>query len=239
MTMPNSTGYLDPDSGYVLPPDSGTWTTAATWNSFTQWAMLPGTLVWAVEPVDLGSVKTFNLKIQTEAVGLVSYNIYTSNTGAFAGEETITAIAQGATGVTAFTARFVWIEVTVTRTAGTNILYSVDFAISEKPNKFSLNDVNTATLGGSTSARTLTLPKTVSGVTNIQITPKTVSNYQLDVYVTDYPTCNTVIPRVLSKTSPYQIALIGLDNIARDAVVDLLVEYLPEGYMSGNNLLVR
>jgi hypothetical protein len=239
MTMPNSTGYLDPDSGYVLPADSGTWTTAATWNAFTSWAMSPSTLVWAVEPVDLGSVKTFNLKIQTEAVGLVSYNIYTSTTGAFAGEETITSIAQGATGVAAFTGRFVWIEVTVTRTAGVNVLYSIDFSITEQANKFSLNDVDTSTLSGTSAARTLTLPKTVSSVTNIQITPKTVANYTLLTYVTDYPTCNTVLPRVLSKTTPYQIALVGLDNVPRDAIVDLLVEYLPEGYMSGNNLLVR
>ena len=239
MTMPNSTGYLDPDSGQVLPPDTGAWTTAATWDAFTSWAMLPGTLVWAIEPVDLGEIKTFNLKIQADAVGLVSYAIYTSNTGAFAGEETITTINQGATGISAFTARYVWIEVTVTRTAGVNVLNSVDFAISERPNKFSLNNIDTSTLAGTASARTLVLPKTVSAVTNIQITPKTVPNYQLDVYVTDYPTCATVIPRVLSKTAPYQIALIGLDNIARDAVVDLLVEYLPEGYMSGNNLLVR
>lgn len=237
--MPASTGYLDPDSGQVLPPDTGAWTTAATWSAFTSWAMLPGTLVWAVEPLDLGSVQTFALRIETDAVGLVSYTIYTSTTGAFAGEETITSIAQGATGVAAFTGRFVWIEVTVTKTAGVNVLNSVNFSIVQRVNKFSLNDVDTSTLSGTSSARTLVLPKTVSSVTNIQITPKTVANYTLLTYVTDYPTSNTVIPRVLSKTSPYQIALVGLDNVPRNAVVDILVEYLPEGYMSGNNLLVR
>jgi hypothetical protein len=239
MTTPSSNGILDLDAGVVLPPDSGTWTTASTWNTFTQWAMTPGTLTWAVDPVDLGSVQTFALQIETNAVGLVSYRIFTSSTGEFAGEETITSIAQGATGIASFTGRFVWIEVTVTKTAGVNVLNSVNFSVVQRVNKFSLNDVDTSTLGGTSSARTLTLPKSVSGVTNIQITPKTVANYQLDMYVTDYPTCNTVLPRVLSKTSPYQIALIGLDNKPRDAVVDLLVEYLPEGYMSGNNLLVR
>jgi hypothetical protein len=237
---PSPNGIFDPELGYVLPPDSSTWATGpATWNNFVQWSMSPGTLIWATDIIDLGISKTFNLKIITLAEGRVEYNVYTSNTGAFAGEETITAISTGESGVAAFTGQYVWIEAFVYATGGVNVLYGIEYEISERPNKFSLNDVNTATLGGSVSARTLTLPKTVSGVTNIQITPKTVSNYQLDVYVTDYPTCNTVIPRVLSKTSPYQIALIGLDNIARDAVVDLLVEYLPEGYMSGNNLLVR
>jgi hypothetical protein len=239
MTAPNPNGILDPESGVVLPPDTGTWTSASTWNDFSQWSMTPGTLVWALDLIDLGSVKTFNLKIQTSAVGSVSYKIYTSNTGAFGGEETITTINPGDSGVAAFTGQYVWIEVTVTRTAGTNILSKVDYSISDTANKFSLNNIDTSTLGGSVSARTLTLPKAVSAVTNIQITPRTVANYTLQTYVTDYPTCNTVLPRVLSKTSPYQIALMGLDNVPRDAIVDVLVEYLPEGYMSGNDLLVR
>jgi hypothetical protein len=240
MTTPAPNGIFDQELGYILPPDVGTWTTAATWTDFVQWNMLPASpLIWALDIVDLGSVKKFNLKIVTDADGRVEYKIYTSNTGAFAGEETITTVSTGSTGIAAFTGRYVWIEVFVYATGGVNVLYGVEYSISEEVNKFSLNDIDTSTLGGSASARTLVLPKAVSGVTNIQITPKTVSNYQLDVYVTDYPTCSTVIPRILSKTSPYQIALIGLDNIARDAVVDVLVEYLPEGYMSGNNLLVR
>jgi hypothetical protein len=196
-------------------------------------------LIWAVDPVDLGTSKTFNLRIQTVADGLVSYKIYTSDTGAFAGEETITTINPGDSGVAAFSGRYLWIEVFVAATSGVNVLYGIEYAISEKPNKFSLNNVDTSTLSGTSSARTLELPKAVSGVTNIQITPRTVANYTLQTYVTDYPTCNTVLPRVLSKTAPYQIALMGLDNVPRDAIVDLLVEYLPEGYMSGNNLLVR
>jgi hypothetical protein len=92
-------------------------------------------------------------------------------------------------------------------------LYGIEYAITEQANKFSLNNIDTATLGGTSAARTLVLPKPVSGVTNIQITPKTVANYTLQTYVTDYPTCNTVLPRVVSKTSPYQIALVGLDNV--------------------------
>lgn len=240
MTTPTPNGIFDLDLGYVTAPDTGQWTTVATWADFVQWSMVPASpLIWALDIVDLGAVKTFNLKLITNADGLVSYKIYTSTTGAFAGEEVITTISQNATSIASFSGRYVWIEVFVTATGGPAVLYGVEYEISEQVNKFSLNDIDTATLGGTVAARTLTLPKAVSGVTNIQITPKTVSNYQLDVYVTDYPTCNTVIPRVLSKSSPYQIALIGLDNIARDALVDILVEYLPEGYMSGNNLLVR
>lgn len=240
MTTPNPNGIFDEVLGYVVPPDSGDWTTAATWDQFAQWAMVPASpLIWATDIIDLGSSKTFNLKIITSAEGRVEYNVYTSDTGAFDGEETITAIATGDSGIAAFTGQYVWIEIFVYATGGTNVLYGVEYEITEQTNKFSLNNVDTSTLSGSSSARTLTLPKAVSGVTNIQITPKTVTNYTLQTYVTDYPTCNTVLPRVISKTSPYQIALVGLDNVPRDAVVDILVEYLPEGYMNGNNLLVR
>lgn len=240
MTTPAPNGLFDANLGYVIPPDAGEWTTVSTWADFVQWSMVPASpLIWALDIVDLGEIKTFNLKLITDADGLVSYKIYTSDTGAFAGEETVTTINQNASNITAFTGRYVWIEVFVAATGGPAVLYGVEFEITEQVNKFSLNNIDTSTLGGTASARTLVLPKAVSGVTNIQITPKSVPNYQLDVYVTDYPTCNTVLPRVVSKTSPYQIALIGLDNIARDAVVDILVEYLPEGYMSGNNLLVR
>jgi len=240
MTTPSPNGIFDAELGYVLPPDTGTWTTVSTWADLVQWAMVPASpLRWALDLVDLGSVKTFNLKIITSAEGRVEYRIYTSDTGAFAGEETITDIATGDSAIPAFTAQFVWIEVFVYQTSGVNVLLGVEFEITEQANRFSLNNVDTSTLAGTAAARTLSLPKPVSGVTNIQITPKTVANYTLQTYVTDYPTANTVIPRVISKTSPYQIALIGLDNVPRDAIVDLLVEYLPEGYMSGNNLLVR
>jgi hypothetical protein len=240
MTMPTPNGIFDSALGYVIPPDSGGWDDAASWDNFRQWAQQPANpLIWALDPLDLGEIKTFNLKLITSAQGLVEYKIYVSNTGQFEGEETVTTIAQGAANVPAFTGQFVWIEVFVYRTGATNVLYGIEYEISEKPNKFSINNVNTSSLAGTSAARTLTLPKPVSAITNIQITPRQVSDYNLDVYVTDYPVCNTVLPRVITKTEPYQIALIGLDNKPRDAVVDLLVEYLPEGYMQGNNLLVR
>jgi hypothetical protein len=240
MTTPSPTGIFDQQLGYVVAPSTGQWSNLSTWSAWDTWDMFPAsTLVWALDIVDLGSVKTFNLKLICNCDGLASYKIYLSDTGAFSGEETIIEIDQGDTGIAAFTGRYVWIEVTVTSTGGAPILYGIEYAITEEANKFSLNNIDTSTLGGTVSARTLTLPKPVSGITNIQITPRTVANYTLQTYVTDYPTCNTVLPRVISKTSPYQIALMGLDNVPRDAIVDIIVEYLPEGYMAGNNLLVR
>jgi len=240
MTTPAPNGIFDQVLGYVLPPDSGTWATSpSTWDDFTQWAMQPGTLIWATDIIDLKTVKTFNLKIQTVANGRVEYNVYTSDTGAFAGEETITSIATGDDGIPGFTGQYVWIEIFVYNTGGVNILQGVEYEVSEQANKFSLYDINTSTLGGTVAARQLVLPKSVASVTNIQITPHEVSAYPLDVYVTNTPTSTYVVPKVISKGGTPTFALIGMDNHTRDGVVDITVEYLPEGYMSGNNLLVR
>jgi len=241
MTMPNSNGILDLEVGQVFPPDTGTWTTPATWDDFTQWITQPDTLTYALEPIDLVSVKNFCLKIQTDAVGLVSYRIFASNTGEFNGEETITTINQGDTSIPAFTAQYVWIEITVEQTAGVNVLNNVVYNIVERINKFSVNNVNTADINdGSSQGYVLPLTRSVGTITNVQITPQEVQPFQLDVYVTDYPTSTLVIPHVTAKTSnSVSFALYGLDNKPRDAIVDVLIEYLPEMYMDGNALLVR
>lgn len=239
MTTPAPNGIFDPNLNYVLPPNTGTWADLDTWNTFTQWTMEPvSPLRWSTEIVDLVESKTFNLRIQTQANGQVGYKIYTSDTGAFAGEETITEIEPGDSGIGAFSGRFVWIEALVYVTAGVNILEGIEFAVSEQSNSFSINNIDSSTLNGTVSAREITDASDVS-VTNIQITPRAVPAYNLDLYVSNTPTSVTVIPRVISKSSPPTFALVGLDNQPRDAIVDIVVEYLPESYMSGNNLLVR
>jgi hypothetical protein len=101
-------------------------------------------------------------------------------------------------------------------------------------------NVVTSALPGTISARQLTLTRNYSAITDIDIKTQAVTAYNLDVYVTDYISCTTVIPRVVSKnkTTP-TIALIGLDNVPRDGTVDITITGLPEQYMSGNNLLVK
>jgi len=239
--MLSTNSYYDAVLDAVLPNDTGHWSDVTTWDSFTDWFINPvNPLVWLLEPTDLGAVKSFNLKIITVARGNVDYVVYTSNTGLFDGEETTTTILNGATGVAGFTTRYVWIAVKVNGNAGTPLLYGVEYIISESGgNSLALSDIDTSTLSGSSSARTLSIGRTIGAITNIQITPKTVSSYAVDLYVSSSATSNTVIPRIISKGTSPVFALVGIDNQPRDAVVDIVVQYLPEGYMSGNNLLVR
>lgn len=238
MITPN--GVFDFDNQVVTAPSTGTWADLTTWAAWTNYATsTASSMTWLLDPVDLGEVKQFCLTINTQTNGIADYYVYTSNTGAFAGEETETIILAEATGVAAFSARFYQVGVSVERLADPQQITGIEVRVVQTRNNFSLDNIDTSTLTGTSAARTLTLPRPVTGVTNIQITPKTVTSYNLDVYVTDYPACTTVIPRVLTKTSPYQIALLGLDNKPRDAIVDILVEYLPEMYRDGNALRVR
>ena len=241
MALPANTGTLDQELSQVLPNNTGTWADLTTWADWTTWITEPVAVMTYVGPVtDLITVRGYCLKIITDAVGTVSYDVYTSNTGAFAGEETVTTIASGDDSVPSFNSRYFAVAVKVAQTAGLNVLNSFEITTTDQTVNMDLNSVDTSTLAGTSSARTLVLPRSVSQIIDLQVTPQAVTAYNLDVYVTDYPSCTTVIPRVVSKSiATPQIALIGLDNIARDAVVDVHIRALPEQYMSGNNLLVR
>lgn len=241
MALPANTGTLDQELSQVLPNNTGTWADLTTWADWTTWITEPVAVMTYVGPVtDLITVRGYCLKIITDAVGTVSYDVYTSNTGAFAGEETVTTIASGDLSVPSFNSRYFAVAVKVAQTAGLNVLNSFEITTTDQTVNMDLNSVDTSTLAGTSSARTLVLPRSVSQIIDLQVTPQAVTAYNLDVYVTDYPSCTTVIPRVVSKSiATPQIALIGLDNIARDAVVDVHIRALPEQYMSGNNLLVR
>jgi hypothetical protein len=241
MALPANTGYLDLDQGIVFPNSTGEWSDYTSWDSFTSWTGTPADpLIWVSDIVDLGEVRSFCLKIITEAQGEVSYDVYISTTGAFDGEETLTSIAHGATGVASFTARWFAVAVKVAATSGVNILNGFEITATEQTITFDYNSLDTSTLSGTSADRTLTLKRVVSQVVDLQITPQAVTAYNLDVYVTNTPTSTTVIPRIISKgTSTVNFALVGVDNQPRDALVDIKVTATPEQYMQGNNLLVR
>ena len=109
MALPANTGTLDIELSQVLPNNTGTWADVTTWEAWTTWTTEPvSTMTYVGDIVDLATVRGYCLKIITDAVGIVSYDVYTSDTGAFAGEETVTSIASGATSVPSFTSIIVY-----------------------------------------------------------------------------------------------------------------------------------
>lgn len=242
MALPANTGYLDEAQGIVFPMDTGTWSDQTSWDTFTSWASEPADpLIYVSDIIDLGQVRSICLKIVTDAQGEVSYDIYTSSTGAFAGEETLTAIAHGATAVPSFNTRFFAVAVKVAKTAGINILRGFEITATEQTVTLNYNSLDTSTLSGTVSARTVTLSRTLSQIVSAQITAHALSPaYDFDVYITDTPTSTTLVPRIITKgTTTLTFALTGLDNNDRDGLVDIHIVGMPEQYMSGNNLLVR
>ena len=85
--MITQNGILDYSTNEVYPTDTTKWSDLTTWDSFTSWYMTPILpLVYYANLVDVGVKQDYNLIINTTAVGSVSYAVYTSDTGQYAGE---------------------------------------------------------------------------------------------------------------------------------------------------------
>ncbi|CAB4153800.1 hypothetical protein UFOVP641_27 [uncultured Caudovirales phage] len=240
MITPN--GLLNIDENRVYPVDTGQWSSLSSWDNWTNWyidAQYP--LIWRTVVEDIGQQRDFNMKIETATNGSVEYDIYTSTTGLFTGEETHVNVPQGATNVPGFSGSYYVVAISVMPLAGQlATIDGINFIVTNRPITQIITNLNTSTAGGTISARPIPILRNFSIISQIDIKVQQVTSYNLDVYVTDYINCTTLIPRVVSKdrTSP-TIALIGLDNVPRNGTVDISVTGLPEQYMSGNSLLVK
>jgi len=240
MALPTVTGIINHLNNTIEPQNTGDWTDlGATWATSETWNPTATSFVWISELIELASSQTVNIVVEAQSDSTVEYDVYASDTGYFAGEETVTSISAGDTGIDAFSGRWFFVVATVTNTNSLPVLENfVTRTQVNKSTKIKLADIDTSTLGGTVNARELDFGRIASGVRNIQITVKEVSDFTLESYVTDYPNSTTLIPRIVSKTGG-TIALVGLDNVPRDGIIDVVAEILPEQYMDGNNLRVR
>lgn len=240
MAVPAQRSLLEDNIGIVVPWDTGTWADWSTWNGQSHWISAPeDNLIWLIDRVDLERETYFNLTITTQAVGRVSYKVYTSTTGAFAGEETETVIDYNSTNIAAFYGRYYMIAVYVANIDNLQILQNVEVNANTNTYQISRSGVNTNTFAGSTSARQIPLSRNVSHIWSISVQPQATS-YTQDVYVTEYPAATTLIPTVVSKSrSAPSIKLIGIDNVPRDAVIDYELTVMPEQSMLNGNLVSR
>lgn len=237
MIEPNAT--LDEQRQVLTAPNLGTWDDELTWQDWTSWVNEPSDeLIYLLDPVDLGSVQEFCFSIQTQVNGIVDYYIYTSTTGLFDGEEVELEILSEDQGIPGFQTQFYQVGLIVTRVSGPIEVQAITVRLLTQRNTLRLDNVNTSTLAGSATERTLVLPKPIGLITNIQITPKSVTAYIPDFYVSTVSSSTHVTGLVVNKNTP-SVALIGIDGQPRDAVVDIILEFLPEQFMSGTNLLVR
>lgn len=244
--MDNPKGFYDQNTQTIVPDSTSTWDGLAstTWDSWTEWAYSTDTqIIWQVPDIQLGYYPaTVNLEITCVSNGEVSYKVYGSDNGGFGGEEVETVVAHTAASVPAFKYRFLRVFVYANELNNETVTISKIDVKAKTPvaTELIINDLDSATCAGTNLARVIPLPRTVGTILDIKVTPREVTPYNLDVYVTNTPTSTYVIPKVISKsnTSP-TFALVGLDNQPRDAVVDIIIKSLPNTYMNGNNLVIE
>ena len=227
-------GILDTVSGTIKAAGVSRWNNYTSWNNFSDYRGILTEIIWTAPLIDVGELKYFTINTDAEFDGTMSYEIYTSVTGIFQGEETKTTVVNGDFDISAFYGRYVYITA---RVSG-NELRKLDITTSSVTQTQTLRDVDTSTLDGTISARVIPLTRPVSRVMNIVISPKTTTAYAVDLYVSSTATSQVVIPMVVSKSSTAPtFALYGLDNQARNGIVDINLEVLPRQIMTAGNIV--
>lgn len=240
MALKSPNYRFDFTTGQVFPTGTTTWTSSSTWGDWKNWNKDYSTqVVYYIGVISIDAIpRTFNLNIQTDSNSQISYEVYTSTTGAFAGEETVTAIDPGDTGITGFYGSHLMVAIIADSLGELPIINSIQYQYSSSGEKqLSYSQVDTSTLSGTSSARTLNLGTSIGGIVEIKIQPYETTAYALDVYVTNTATSTYLIPKVIgSNATSVTFALVGVDNHPRDGIVDIGLKTLPLQYMDGNNL---
>jgi len=230
-----SNGIIDIVTGAIKAQGRSRWGNIKKWSSFINYITERDPIKWTAPVLDLGSVDYFNLEVTTEFDGTLKFFVHVSETGEFAGEESEYLIEDGTSTINSFYGRFVYVTAIVQGTT----LSRMSIQSSREFDTIKLTNVNTATLSGTNTARVLSLPRTVSGIYDMDIQVKAMTPYAVDMYVSNTPTSKVGIPVVVSKsaTSP-TIAVYGIDNQPRDATVDVTLTVLNRMVMNSGRIVV-
>jgi hypothetical protein len=256
MAIITANGIFDEQNQRITSPHTGTWNDLGvgddsaganlitTWDEWTSWTFEPAaTLNHLTEITDLGENAYFNVTWTGNIVGTPTFYVYTSTTGAFAGEETTTTVNVDDTDIEAFYGRYVMIGISVALdpAAGPSEIIAFDFTCSG--NRFDIQqfDINSADLSGSSSARQIAMPRTVSKVLSVVMTAQAdqyvESSYVASDYIEDgVPGFPITVTK--TRTAP-TVTFVNTSGNRVDATFDIRLTVLPEQYMDGANMLVR
>lgn len=150
MTITSSTSFIDYKTGYIIPGSVSTWAdiTATNWDSVISWqGQEIDPLVWVTENIDFGRIGHFNLEITSKYQGNLSkYVIWTSNSGAFTGEELEYTINEGDSNIMAFYGRYIKVGVWIYRSGLPSVLQELSIKTTNQTYEFEFPDVNTRDL---------------------------------------------------------------------------------------------
>lgn len=229
-------GFVDTATNTVKALSGDTyWSEITSWESFNSYSKGYRPIIWTAPVIDLGAVAYFTLSADIETDNTVTLDIAVSETGFFQGEETVTRINEGDTAIESFYGRYAYVTVTVDAPELRKFRITPNFNTVE----YTINNVDTSTLSGSSSSRTIALTRAVSKITDIFIAPSAPTAYAVNLYVSDTATSEVLIPIIKNKsnTAP-AFALYGIDNEPRDGVVDITIKALPRMALVGGKLVV-
>lgn len=252
MALPVSTAIYDAETNSFLPPNTGTWADLTTWGSWGRWAAAPADTFTVITSVfDRGQPGEFNIRTETDVTGNITYHVWTSTSGEFAGEETVTTCVAGATDIPAFSGQYYIVEANIAAQGGPAELREMNVSSTDLSLDLKFNNVVTANLTQTASGAVLSLPRTCSAVLNVQITLQVdlLNNFAQDFdtefsYI-EMPTFRMPQPLVTAKarTGPTFVLMDMFFGTFRqdlpNHVIDARVVVLPEQFHDGQNLATR
>ena len=223
--------------------------TGVRWDTYKIWAGTPSPyLIYSTPIIDVGRVGYFNLEIDADIIGNVKYEVRSSTTGVFDGTETLTNVYPATDNIPAFYGRYAVVTANVAYQGALQTITALSARNYTTPFTIYLNTVDTSGLLGSSTARQLSLGRTVSQVVNLQLTPHLTTSFNgyvgLGYADAGYFTPETGItggfPQIIDKLNgTANIAVVDNNGSYVDSYVDILVSALPEQYMDGINLRQR
>lgn len=250
MALPPRTGIYDSSTNSFVAPNTGTWANLTSWSSWINWTQKPAeTFTFVTDIYERGPIDYFNIVTQSRvANGTITYRVFTSNTGNFSGEETITTITPNSNDISAFYGKYYAIEANVASTGGLARLESLTVTSTDASLDLKFNNIETANLTQTANGAVISLPRLCSAVLNMQITlhdANFTQDYDTDFSYIEMPTYR--MPQALitgkQKTGPTFVLrdmFFGTQLQANVGyTIDARVTVLPEQIHDGQNLITR
>ena len=248
MAIPFTTGvYNDQDNTYSAP-NTATWANVTSWGGWTQWVSQPAAYYTVSSQIeDRGVEGYFNIQTQIDVVGTPTYRVFTSNSGAFNGEEIVTTFANVNTIGTALYGRYYIVEANIAtyQTSGTVSNFVISTTDNVLRKRFSR--LQTSTLSTNANGAIIPMDTPTGAIVNIQITCWDEGNTaplatDTTHYYMETPIYRGVMPYITSRDpiSPtFQLRDLYLGTLRTTEAghyVDISVEYLPYQVYNGLNI---
>lgn len=240
MTIPASNGRFNGITEEIEPNNQDTWAdlSGTTWADWPRWCMDPVSPHYYTSPerISLSSAQYVSIRIVGEGTGQKSFQVHASTSGLFQGEETTTRVSGTDTNIPVFYGQYFLITMEVEfDQASLNVIRGIQATATNKSFEITFKNVDSSSLGGTISARQLVLPRTVSNIERIHVTPFAPDGYvELDYIANDYfETGIPAYPGIVSKepTSP-KITFVKDDGTYTDAVFDAVLIVQPEQFIN-------